>query len=170
MVGRDLPERAARGAAREAAPVVLAVDGLGRRPWFSNISLTVNAGEIVGLFGLVGSGRSELLETIFGLYPVEGGRMRVGGQELRPSSPRDAIRAGVVLVPEERQRQGLLFNLTVRHNLVLPERTARGGARRSGSSMPGASRRQAWTSIPTRSAAATSRRSSSPSGWRPRPR
>jgi rhamnose transport system ATP-binding protein len=131
MVGRDLPPRSAgRGArgAEKASPSALAVDGLGRRPWFTNISLTVNAGEIVGLFGLVGSGRSELLETIFGLYAAEAGRLRIAGKEFRPSSPSDAVRAGIVLVPEERQRQGLLFNLTVRHNLVLPEQTARGGA------------------------------------------
>jgi len=128
MVGRDLPPRATRVATGGPPVPMLSVDGLGRRPCFSTISLTVNSGEIVGLFGLVGSGRSELLETIFGLYRAEGGRVRVGGEEVRLSSPRDAIRAGIVLVPEERQRQGLLFNLTVRHNLVLPERTARGGA------------------------------------------
>jgi rhamnose transport system ATP-binding protein len=136
MVGRDLPPRSARreprGGSREAGGAngtpALSVDGLGRRPWFSNISLTVNAGEIVALFGLVGSGRSELLETIFGLYRREAGRIRVNGQEIDPSSPRAAARAGIGLVPEERQRQGLLFNLTVRHNLVLPGQTIRGDA------------------------------------------
>jgi rhamnose transport system ATP-binding protein len=130
MVGRDLPPRGAGREARGAektSPPALAVDGLGRRPFFTNISLTVNAGEIVALFGLVGSGRSELLETIFGLYRREAGRLRIAGEEVDPSSPRAAVRAGLALVPEERQRQGLLFNLTVRHNLVLPERTARGG-------------------------------------------
>jgi rhamnose transport system ATP-binding protein len=133
MVGRDLPPRAVHPAPAVSASsdprpaAALAVDGLGRRPCFSNISLTVNAGEIVALFGLVGSGRSELLETIFGLYRAEAGRIRVGGQEIDASSPAAAVRAGIALVPEERQRQGLLFNLTVRHNLVLPERTVRGG-------------------------------------------
>src|SRR5262245_41382180 len=101
MVGRDLPPRGARGEVRgaeAASPPALAVDGLGRRPGFTNISLTVNAGEIVGLFGLVGSGRSELLETIFGLYRMEAGRVRVAGREIQAASPRDAIRAGIVLV------------------------------------------------------------------------
>ena len=128
MVGRELPPRAAVTKAPRAAeaPPALAVDGLGRRPGFVNISLTVNAGEIVGLFGLVGSGRSELLETIFGLYKREAGRIRVNGREIEPSSPRAAARAGIALVPEERQRQGLLFNLTIRHNLVLPDRTVKG--------------------------------------------
>jgi ABC-type sugar transport system ATPase subunit len=128
MVGRELPPRAHFTPPADAgrAPA-LSIDGLGRRPWFTTIFLSVNAGEIVGLFGLVGSGRSELLETVFGLHRHEAGRIRVAGQEVNVSSPRDAIRAGIVLVPEERQRQGLLFNLTVRHNLVLPEETARGG-------------------------------------------
>jgi len=128
MVGRELPPRAAVTKTSLAAgtPPALAVDGLGRRPCFLNVSLTVNPGEIVGLFGLVGSGRSELLETIFGLYRAEAGRVRVGGVPLEPGSPRTAARAGVALVPEERQRQGLLFNLTIRHNLVLPDRTVKG--------------------------------------------
>jgi ABC-type sugar transport system ATPase subunit len=128
MVGRDLPPREERGAAGGARTVALSIDGLGRRPHFTNVSLAVNAGEVVALFGLVGSGRSELLETVFGLYRPEAGRIRVCGQEVRLPSPRDAVRAGICLVPEERQRQGLLFNLSVRDNLVLPERTARGGA------------------------------------------
>jgi ABC-type sugar transport system ATPase subunit len=127
-VGRELPPRAAvtRTALAAGAPPALSVDGLGRRPCFLNVSLTVNPGEIVGLFGLVGSGRSELLETIFGLYRAEAGRVRVAGRETAIASPRGAARAGIALVPEERQRQGLLFNLTIRHNLVLPDRTVKG--------------------------------------------
>ena len=89
----------------------------------------MNAGEIVGLFGLVGSGRSELLETIFGLYRARSRHdPRRRTSRLTRRSPRAAARAGIALVPEERQRQGLLFNLTVRHNLVLPERTVKGDA------------------------------------------
>ena len=128
MVGRELPPRAVVAAREEVPgrPAALSVDGLGRRPSFRNVSLRVHAGEIVGLFGLVGSGRSELLETIFGLYRREAGTVRIDGQEVDPSSPRAAARAGIALVPEERQRQGLLFNLTVRDNLVLPDRTVKG--------------------------------------------
>ena len=127
MVGRDLPPRTAyEPAARAAEAAALAVDGLGRRPCFRNISLKVNAGEIVGLFGLVGSGRSELLETIFGLYRQEAGTIRVLGEPVDTSSPCAAARAGIALVPEERQRQGLFFNLDVRNNLVIPDRTIKG--------------------------------------------
>ena len=129
MVGRDLPPRSqtrtTAGPERGQAPL-LSVDSLGRRPHFRNVSLRVEAGEIVGLFGLVGSGRSELLETIFGVYRAEAGRVLIAGQPVAATSPAAAARAGIVLVPEERQRQGLFFNLTIRHNLVIPDRTVRG--------------------------------------------
>jgi rhamnose transport system ATP-binding protein len=131
MVGRELPPRAlltknARAAGAETAKPVLAVEALARRPCFTNVTLSVRSGEIVGLFGLVGSGRSELLETIFGLFAPDAGTIRVDGQPVAAASPRAAARAGIALVPEERQRQGLLFNLTIRHNLVLPDRTIKG--------------------------------------------
>jgi ABC-type sugar transport system ATPase subunit len=125
MVGRDLPPRATHAVA--AGAPALDVTGLTRRPCFRDVSLSVAAGEIVGLFGLVGSGRSELLETIFGLFAPERGAVRVAGRPVVLRSARAAARAGIALVPEERQRQGLFFNLTVRHNLMLPSRTASGG-------------------------------------------
>ncbi|MCA1560896.1 MAG: ATP-binding cassette domain-containing protein [Acidobacteria bacterium] len=68
------------------------------------------------------SGRSELLETIFGLHAAHSGTVRVAGQHVLARSPSQAARAGIALVPEERQRQGLFFNLSIRHNLVLPRR------------------------------------------------
>jgi rhamnose transport system ATP-binding protein len=125
MVGRDLPPRAEH-TATAAAPTVLELRGMTRTPFFEDVTLTVRAGDIVGLFGLVGSGRSELLETIFGLHRADRGTVLVTGREIRISSGRDAARAGVALVPEERQRQGLFFNLSVKDNLVLPRRTAAG--------------------------------------------
>ena len=71
------------GAGRRIASPPLAVESLARRPCFTNVTLSVRAGEIVGLFGLVGSGRSELLETIFGLYQPDAGTVRVDGQPVR---------------------------------------------------------------------------------------
>ena len=128
MVDRELPPRAAfsKDAQATRAKPILAVEALARRPCFTNVTLSVRSGEIVGLFGLVGSGRSELLETIFGIYTPDAGTVRVDGLPVVASSPRAAARAGIALVPEERQRQGLLFNLTIRHNLVLPDRTVKG--------------------------------------------
>ena len=125
MVGRDLPPRAEHATAASGVPI-LRLSGLTRLPAVRGISLTVAAGEIVGLFGLVGSGRSELLETIFGIHPADSGEIRVQDRVERPRSPRAAARAGIALVPEERQQQGLFFNLTVRHNLVLPQAARRG--------------------------------------------
>lgn len=125
MVGRELPPRAVVNAPDAPHPALRLTD-LSRRPCFRDVSLDVGAGEIVGVFGLVGSGRSELLETIFGLFTPDAGRIEVDGRPVRPASPRDAARAGLALVPEERQRQGLFFNLNLRHNLVLPSRTAKG--------------------------------------------
>jgi rhamnose transport system ATP-binding protein len=125
MVGRDLPVRSAEarraeGHARRAEADRLSIRRLSRPPHFHDITLDVASGEIVGLFGLVGSGRSELLETVFGLHRADTGRILLDGRETSFRSPRDAARAGVALVPEERQRQGLLFNLALRHNLVIP--------------------------------------------------
>ncbi len=125
MVGRDLPPRAEH--ARETrATAALSIHGLTREPCFRDVTLSVKGGELVGLFGLVGSGRSELLETIFGLAAPDRGEIRTGGAAVRLGNPRQAARAGIALVPEERQRQGLFFNLSVRHNLMLPSRTAAG--------------------------------------------
>jgi rhamnose transport system ATP-binding protein len=119
MVGRDLDAAPPPPPGRDQPPL-LEVSGLTRRPWFEDVSVSVRAGEIVGLFGLVGSGRSEFLETLFGLYKAEAGTVTLQGRAAHFGSPVEAVRAGLALVPEERHRQGLFFNLCVRDNLVLP--------------------------------------------------
>lgn len=83
------------------------------------INFELRAGEIVGLAGLVGAGRTELLLTLFGVTPAVGGEMRVGGKVHRPASPRDAIAGGVALVPEDRKQQGLLLEMGLRENISL---------------------------------------------------
>src|SRR5262249_46181881 len=83
------------------------------------ISFEVRAGEVVALAGLVGSGRSELLETIFGARRPRSGCVRVGGREVRRSTPRRSLRNGMALVPEDRHRQGLNLYGTVRSNIAL---------------------------------------------------
>jgi ribose transport system ATP-binding protein len=117
---------------RVAAPsddVVLEVEGLSRAGEFDDISFTVRAGEVVGLAGLVGSGRSEILETIYGARKATGGTVRVRGRTLRPGSVPAAVRAGMGLAPEERKSQGLLLGEPVFRNVSLPGmgRFARGG-------------------------------------------
>src|SRR5262249_54823143 len=129
MVGREPPERIAREAiAPAAAAAALSVRGVARAPRVRDISFDVQAGEIVGLFGLVGSGRTELLQTIFGLARAERGDVRVHGSLLPEGDPAAAIRAGVALVPEDRQHQGLFFNLDVRDNIAIAG-AARGSRR-----------------------------------------
>ncbi|MBO2521079.1 MAG: D-xylose ABC transporter ATP-binding protein [Firmicutes bacterium] len=84
-----------------------------------SISLTVRRGEIVGIAGLVGAGRSELAHALFGNLPRTSGSISVNGAEVRIRSPRDAIRAGIALLPEDRQHQGLLTRMTIRENTTL---------------------------------------------------
>ena len=107
-----------------ASPVVLEVNNLtvagkaGAIYGARNVSFTVRAGEIVGLAGLLGSGRSEILHGIYGREPAEGS-VRVNGQQVNLRSPRDARAAGIALLTEDRKRDGLLFNLPVGANITI---------------------------------------------------
>ena len=98
---------------------VLEVKDLERRPLTKTVSLTVRAGEIVGLSGLVGSGRSELAQTIFGVTPADNGEIRIAGQLVDIRSPAQARSLGVAYVPEDRGMQGLVRPMTVRENFSL---------------------------------------------------
>jgi rhamnose transport system ATP-binding protein len=109
----------ARSGARDEAPI-LRVEKLSRAGAFHDVSFAVHPGEIVALAGLVGSGRSEIARCLFGLDRPAAGRMELNGAEYSPRHPRDAIRAGLALVPEDRRHQGLVMPLAVRENLSLP--------------------------------------------------
>jgi ribose transport system ATP-binding protein len=111
------------------AATVLEVEGLALRGVFSDVSFDVRAGEIVGLAGLVGSGRSEILETIYGARRASAGEVRVRGRRLRVGSVRDAVGAGIGLAPEERKSQGLLLEEPIYRNVTLStfSRIARAG-------------------------------------------
>lgn len=127
MVGRELEPRRLNPVRNTGKNTMLSTNQLSRTPAFKNVTIQVREGEIVGLFGLVGSGRSELLETIIGLHRPTAGTTRINGEAVTFRSPRDAARAGVVLVPEERHRQGLWFNFDLRNNLSIPRSTLQGG-------------------------------------------
>ncbi len=122
MVGRELTDIYAR-AGKTARPPhgapVLSVRHLFAPPRVRDVSFTVHAGEILGLAGLVGAGRSETLETIFGLRPARGGRIELDGKPFPAASPRQAIRAGLGLIPEDRRTQGTVPDFSVRENLLL---------------------------------------------------
>ncbi|SEP47208.1 sugar ABC transporter ATP-binding protein [Amycolatopsis saalfeldensis] len=98
---------------------VLKVEHLTIKGEFEDIGLTVHAGEVVGIAGLVGSGRSELLETIFGARKPDAGSVTVDGKTVRPGSVSAAVKAGIGLAPEERKSQGLLLDLPVVYNVTL---------------------------------------------------
>ena len=129
MVGRDI-DQLQRAANRQLGAVVLEASGL-RSPAFPDhrLDFSVRAGEIVGLAGLVGAGRTELLQTLFGITPALDGQLKIGEIPLLPQDPRQAIRAGMALVPEDRKQQGLVIEMTVRENMSLPslKRDARSG-------------------------------------------
>ncbi len=126
MVGRDLSDQFARRP-HEPSEEVLRVEGLhlehpDRPGDFSvrDVSLALRRGEVLGIFGLMGAGRTELLETIFGLHPRRArGRMAVDGRPVWFESPRQAIDAGVALAPEDRKREGLAPSLSVAANISL---------------------------------------------------
>ncbi|CAL9378018.1 Arabinose import ATP-binding protein AraG [Streptomyces sp. enrichment culture] len=132
MTGRNVayvfPDRPASAPAATAEPV-LSVRGLTRQGEFAPLDLEVRPGEIVGLAGLVGSGRSEILETVYGARKPSAGQVLVDGRPLRPGSVRAAVRAGLGLAPEERKAQALLTLESVTRNVSVSSlsRFSRGG-------------------------------------------
>ena len=129
MSGRPSPQGSA-AASPPTGDIVLAVAGLERGSRVRNVSLDVHAGEVVGLAGLVGAGRTELLRAIFGADPAAAGSVQIGaGHARRFHSPRAAVAAGIGMLPEDRRHDGLLLGQSMRVNaLLLPgQPRARGG-------------------------------------------
>ncbi len=126
MVGRELSLE--RHEAREAGEELLVTRGL-CGPGFRDIDLTVRCGEIVGLAGLVGAGRTELARALFGITRPTAGRMLLEGQEVQVASPRTALRLGISLVPEDRLHEGLLLpqSIAVNSTLAYLARLCNGG-------------------------------------------
>jgi ABC-type sugar transport system ATPase subunit len=120
MIGRPLAEYFPRQAESSAGDELLRVEGLSSPGRFTDISFSLRAGEVVGLAGLVGAGRSELAGALFGLPPAPAGAIRVRGAAVHIRGPRDAIRLGLGLVPEDRKRQGIVAQESGLHNISLP--------------------------------------------------
>ena len=118
MVTEEAVEESSTGHGSNSAPVVLEARGITTAS-VSAVDVSVHAGEIVGVGGLVGSGRTEVLRAIVGVDKLMSGSVLVEGREVHFRSSRDALRAGVVLVPEDRRASGLLPNRTVGQNLLL---------------------------------------------------
>ncbi|MEA4899985.1 MAG: sugar ABC transporter ATP-binding protein [Christensenellaceae bacterium] len=118
MVGRSLtqmyPEKTAT-----VGEVRLRVQGLSKVGHFKDVSFDVRAGEIVAVCGLVGAGRSEVCQAIFGYWPHDGGKLYLDGKEVNPLSPREAMNLGIGYLPEDRQKQGLILDWAIGRNITL---------------------------------------------------
>jgi ABC-type sugar transport system ATPase subunit len=119
MVGRPIAEYFPTHAAGTPGDVLLSVKRLSGPAGFRDVSFDVRAGEILGLAGLVGAGRSEVARAIFGIDPIESGTVQLEGRPLSVRSARDAIRVGIGLLPEDRKRQGLILSMNCRENITL---------------------------------------------------
>lgn len=120
MIGRELGEYLPPSEERTVGKELLRVERLSVPGKFRDVSFSLHEGEIVGLAGLVGAGRSEIAQAIFGLEPLESGKVFVDGRDTRIREPKDAIALGIGLVPEDRKRQGLVLGESGLHNTTLP--------------------------------------------------
>jgi ABC-type sugar transport system ATPase subunit len=120
MIGRSIEEYFPSHVSAKAGDELLRVEQLSSPGKFHNISFTLRGGEVLGFAGLVGAGRSEIAQALFGLDPDVTGRMIVGGTPVPFNGPRHAMRAGLGLVPEDRKRQGLVLSMTALGNTTLP--------------------------------------------------
>jgi ABC-type sugar transport system ATPase subunit len=119
MIGRRLEEYFPAHVQAEPGPELLRVESLSSPAGFTDISFAVRSGEVLGLAGLVGAGRSEIAQALFGLDLHVTGRVLVGGQTVHIASPQDAMHHGLGLVPEDRKRQGLVLSMTAGSNTTL---------------------------------------------------
>jgi ABC-type sugar transport system ATPase subunit len=128
MVGRSVDDLYKKSESAETGQIVMSVRGLSRRGTaadasrvvLNGINLDLRAGEVLGVSGLVGSGRTELARAIFGADPFDSGEILIDGQQVSIRSPEDAIDHGIALVPEDRKLQALVLLLSVRENVSLP--------------------------------------------------
>ncbi len=120
MVGREIDEMFPR-TATERGRVVLEVSGLSDGDELQSVSFKLHSGEILGVAGLVGAGRTALAETLFGIRHPVAGEVRIEGERVTINSPQKAIELGMGFVPEDRKQQGLFLNMAVRENIVISD-------------------------------------------------
>ncbi len=118
MVGRELTQLFPKGEA-EIGEVILEVEGLNRGRQVKDVSFKVRRGEILGFAGLMGSGRTEVLETVFGIHAAESGTIKINGKEVKIREPYQAIEAGIGLLTEDRKKTGIMGVLSVRDNMSI---------------------------------------------------
>ena len=152
MVGRKLTEEVAVAPDLTAAPVALEVRGLKRGREIRDVSFDLRQGEILGFAGLMGAGRTEVARAIFGADPLEAGEILVHGRKVTIRQPRDAVRAGIGYLSEDRKHFGLATGMDVRNNIALPSLsrfTGPGGILREGEMRQAAERYIAQLAIKT---------------------
>jgi ribose transport system ATP-binding protein len=118
MVGRDIKETYPE-CNHTTGDVMLKVENLTGNG-VRNINFDVHRGEIFGISGLVGAGRTEVIRMIFGADPIESGTIFMEGREIHPKSPNEAVKLGIALIPEDRKRHGIILNLPIKENISLP--------------------------------------------------
>lgn len=118
MTGHEVSDERVVHELAKDAPVLLDVRNLSRAGGFTDVSFSLQAGEILGLTGLLGSGRSEIAEAIFGIDPADSGTITVAGKERRIRSIRDAVAAGIGYVPEDRLTKGLFLDVSIADNII----------------------------------------------------
>jgi simple sugar transport system ATP-binding protein len=129
MVGRELGAMGVRpttSSVVETGEPILAIEGMGRRRYMGVFDLKLRAGEVVGLAGLLGSGRTETCKLVFGAVHADSGHVRFEGKPISIRSPRQAIRLGLGFCPEDRKAEGLIPELSVRENIILAMQVKRG--------------------------------------------
>lgn len=119
MVGREIKDLFPKPEV-EIGAEMLKIEGLSRMGYYKNVSFTVHAGEIVGLTGLVGAGRTEVVESVCGITKPDEGRVYLEGKPVQINQPSDAMKQGIILLPEDRQKEGLIMSWGLGRNVVLP--------------------------------------------------
>jgi monosaccharide-transporting ATPase len=130
MVGRDIDESTGLGksppSVSQSQPAFMSAHGIGRQGSVQAIDLDLHGGQVLGLGGLLASGRTEIARLLFGIDRTDSGTIRIGGRAMRLTSPRDAIRHGIALCPEDRKTEGIIADLSIRENIVLALQAKRG--------------------------------------------
>ena len=129
MMGKDFDDladiKSAHGQLKEFIPVIEA-EGLEHNGTIKPFDLTIHKGEVIGLSGLLGSGRSELVRAIYGADKADGGKLKVNGKEAKINTPLDAMKLGMAYLPEDRKKEGILADLSVRENIIIALQAKRG--------------------------------------------
>ena len=119
MVGREITQLFPKKKT-QIGEELLRIEGLSRTGYFRDVNLSVRAGEIVGLTGLVGAGRTEVMEAVFGVAKPDAGEVYLQGKKITGYTPIECMKAGLGLLPEDRQKQGLLLDWSINRNISLP--------------------------------------------------